>query len=532
MQINRYSPFFLRIVFFLALQPLLLNGQRPSPPVFGDLHVHSLLKPRTSGIPDPWPFWEHSCPQTAYDLVLNSAGSVPKYTQSDFESLINGNVRLACVSLTPLEHGMRHPVLFKNLEKLRNSYACMGGFTPDWEFFLDEEVNYFEELMEGLEMLAQLDGKPHYMNGDTAWFELIGSSEQLDRVLADPRRMAVVLSIEGAHSFGRGPSGEAYLSEEDHESELMENIEKLKGIRPVKEGGETFPHSICFVTLNHFMWNGLSGHAKTFFGAQAKVFDQSDGMESGVTPMGQRVIQKLLDKEQGRRILIDVKHMSMASRRWYYKYLEELAAKGDTVPIVASHVGVAQSSWEGLEEEKSRKKADKENWLSNLSISMFKEDIEAIYRSKGILGIMLDKYRIGGGLGKELVDGTRAGSRERRMAYVHLIVANMVAVVDVLKCKEAWNIIGIGSDFDGMISAMDTYDRATAFPQLRDDLLAYFSDPEDLFDLYSKRTVVKYMYDLPAESIVNKVMGGNLHAFFRRNLPPSARASEGETSQK
>ena len=118
------------------------------------------------------------------------------------------------------------------------------------------------------------------------------------------------------------------------------------------------------------------------------------------------------------------------------------------------------------------------------------------------------------------------------MAYVHLIVANMVAVVDVLKCEEAWNIIGIGSDFDGMISAMDTYDCATAFPQLRDDLLAYFSDPEDLFDLYSKRTVVKYMYDLPAESIVNKVMGGNLHAFFRRNLPHDKGASEGETSQK
>lgn len=514
------SPISLFILLFSCLPLCLFAQQEESqhPPAFGDLHVHSLLKPRTSGMNDPWSYWEHTCPETAYDMVLDQAGSVPKFTQSDFESLLAGNVRLACVSLTPLEYGMRHPKIFKDLEKLRNSYACMGGVTPDWGFFLDERVDYFAELMEGLNLLAEQDGRARVLGNDTSWFELIGSKAQLDRVLKDPRRVAVVLSIEGAHSFGSGPwQAEDNLA--DVEAEMMENIEVLKGIRPMEESGETFVHPICFVTLNHFMWNGLSGQAKTFFGAQAKVFDQSEGLDEGVTPMGARVIDKLLDEKSGRRILIDIKHMSLASRKWYYEQLRMRAAKGDTVPIVASHVGISGESWVGKEQEKERRKADRKSVLSQRSIALYREDIQEIFRSKGILGIMLDKYRIGGGLGKENVDGTRLGSSERRKTFVHLIAANMIAVVDVLRSSEAWNIISIGSDYDGMISAMEPYERASDFPRLREDLLDYFSHPEDLFGLYSKRTVIQYMYDLSPEEIVDKVMGENLYAFFHRNLP-------------
>jgi microsomal dipeptidase-like Zn-dependent dipeptidase len=272
------------------------------------------------------------------------------------------------------------------------------------------------------------------------------------------------------------------------------------------------------MTLNHFMWNGLSGHAKTFGQVEGYLLDQTEGMNAGVTPLGEKVIQRLLDMENGRRILIDVKHMGIEARKWYYAYLEQLRSKGDTVPVIATHVGISGQTWEGINVARNGNDENKVAWLNQAPISMFDEDIREIYATSGILGIMLDKYRCGGNLGNELVDESREGSVQRRKAYVHLLVANMLEVVDVLKCKEAWDIISLGSDFDGMINAMETYDQAIKLPTLRDDLISYFETPEDIFDLFPKRKVQRYMYGMSATEIVDKVMGGNLILFTERIL--------------
>lgn len=484
--------------------------------VYADFHVHSMLKPYYSGWNDIWEFKEHECPTEAYSIVLEKAGSVPKFTQSNFESLLLGNVRLAYLSLTPLEYEMRHPKIFHDLEKLRNSYACMAGVTPSWGFFLDKKVNYFDELMGSVEMLAKGHGQPYVVERDTFRYEVISSAAQLGRVLNNEQLLGVVLSIEGAHALGQGPLTEELIRSSFYEEEILENLEVLKGTRPYKRTGAYFPFPVCIMTLNHFMWNGLSGHAKTFGQVEGYFLDQSQGMNTGVTPLGEKVIAKMLDKESGRRILIDVKHMSIESRKWYYDYLRDLHLKGDTVPVVATHATVSGESWTTINPARNGNGQNKSSWLNQMPISMFDEDIVEIYLSRGMIGLMLDKYRVGGNKGNALVDESRAGSVQRRTAYVHLLVANMLEIVDVIKCKEAWDIISIGSDFDGMISAMETYDQAIKMPSLREDLLAYFNDPVDLFDLFPKRKVQRYMYGMSAEEIVDKVMGGNLVAFTER----------------
>ena len=95
-------------------------------PPFADLHCHSFLKPFYSGWGDPWEFHEHECPTTSYDMVLEKAGSVPKFTQSNFESMLLGNVKVAYLSLTPLEYEMRHPKIFRDLENCATA-------TPAWQ---------------------------------------------------------------------------------------------------------------------------------------------------------------------------------------------------------------------------------------------------------------------------------------------------------------------------------------------------------------------------------------------------------------
>jgi microsomal dipeptidase-like Zn-dependent dipeptidase len=327
-----------------------------------------------------------------------------------------------------------------------------------------------------------------------------------------------VVSIEGAHALGLGPLTPEILAMPEYQEEVLEHLDILKGAHPRNDRGEYLDYPVAVMTLNHFMWNGLSGHAKTFSQAMGYFIDQSEGMNTGVTAFGERVIKRMLDKEAGRRILVDVKHMGVESRRWYYDHLEALRLQGDTVPVVATHVGIAGSSWVGMNTERNGNDLNKSAWLNHAPISMFDEDIAQIHASKGILGLMLDKYRCGGDLGNELVDGSRVGSVQRRKAYIHLLVANMLEVVDVIQAPEAWDIISIGSDFDGMISAMEPYDQAIKLPTLRDDLIDFFKDPEDIFDLFPRRKVERYMYGLSPEALVDKVMGGNLLRFTRTML--------------
>ncbi len=496
-----------------------------------DLHCHSLLKPFYSGIDDPWAFWEHKCAPDAYDVVLEKAADIPKFTQGNFESMHLGNVRLVYACLSPLEYEMRHPKVFRDLGKLRNTYACMAGVSPDWEFFMDKKVDYFQELMGHMRLLMKGDQQRYVVGNDTLRYDVIGSANELRAVLADPKRLGVIVSIEGAHALGEGPLTPELLDSPDYQLQVLEHLDILKGIRPMDRAGNFLPFPVTVMSLNHFMWNGLGGHAKTFGQAFGLLLSQTEGINTGPTPLGERVVKSMLDREVGRRILVDVKHMSIASRTWYYGYLDSLRLLGDTVPVVATHVGIAGASWTTIDNPKAQQLIKTSEWLNQNDISLFDEDIHEIAKSNGILGIMLDKYRVGGTLGNAAVDDSRIGSQERRKTYLHLLVLNMMEVVDALQNEKAWDIIAIGSDFDGMISAMETYEQGMDMPSLRDDLVTYFEDPQDLWELYPRRKVQRYMFGLSATQIVDKVMGGNLIRFTERILEDRAlggNASMGE----
>lgn len=509
------TAFALALLLPLTL-PLTLGAQ--AQPVMADLHCHSLLKPYYSDMDDPWAFWEHACAPESYNIVLEKACDIPKFTQGNFESMVQGNVRVVFVSLSPLEYEMRHPKVFRDLAKLRNTYACMAGVSPDWDFFMAKKVDYFAELLGHMAMLRKGDGQPYLAGDDTLRYDVLSTSAELRAVLSDPQRLGVVVSIEGAHALGEGPLTPELLASPDYQLQVMEHLDVLKGAMPMDRMGNFLTFPVAVMSLNHFMWNGLGGHAKTFDPAFGFLCDQSEGLDGGPTQLGEQVVGRMLDRSVGRRILVDVKHMSLTSRRWYYGLLDSLQALGDTVPVVATHVGIAGESWAVIDNPKAHQGLKTTEWLNQNAISLFDEDIRKIAQTRGVLGIMLDKYRLGGPLGNAAVDDSHEGSQERRQAYIHLIVLNMLEVVDALQSRAAWDIIAIGSDFDGMISAMETYDQGIKLGSLREDLLAYFEDPKDLWDIYPRRKVQRYMYGLTATELVDKVMGGNLVAFTERML--------------
>lgn len=509
------------ILFLLMLPACSLFGQSNPRPVHGDLHLHPAIKPFNSRHLNDFGLWnyvEHDCPTENFAAVLSASEEVPKYTQSNFEALIRGNVRIAFVSLSPIEKEMRIPNIFKNPEKRTSTTHCIGGMEVTDEFFADIQVDYASDLWENIAWIMAGEGKTHKVDGRSCSYEVVRNAPHLQKIISDPNKIAVFLNIEGGHALGKSWENESGYTSQENRDYVMQNVRRLKGIDSVWAGGQSFQvPPVWFLTLNHFMWNGLSGHAKTFMPVQGLIFDQSAGLETGFTDLGKEVVAHLLSETEGRRVLVDVKHMSVASRKWYYDLIRALRVMGDTVPIIASHVGIAGTSWDSDEyDKKDSPGKNSDSWMHHWTISLAAEDIHEIHASGGVMGLMLDKYRICGKLAKEEILESPVGSRQRRLAYVKVIAANMLKVAEFVGEPSAWDIIAIGSDFDGMINAMENYSTSDRFPDLRRDLLAYFRSPEPIWEIYNATEVSALMYGLSPEDLVDKVMGRNLQEFALR----------------
>src|SRR5690606_11162602 len=78
------------------------------------------------------------------------------------------------------------------------------------------------------------------------------------------------------------------------------------------------------------------GHARSLRGPIGAVTDQEKGINSSFTPLGLDVLDILLDRNApGRRIYIDVKHMSAQARKEFYSL--RLTRYGSDFPIIMSH---------------------------------------------------------------------------------------------------------------------------------------------------------------------------------------------------
>lgn len=507
-----------------------LQAQQSTPPFnlksfpYADIHLHSAFKPfnsRNTGDYNIWEKLEHNCDGIMSSFFISQSKDVPKTSQCNFESLARGNVRLAYVSLTPLEKQTMDVNLLNTKKKGIGTLACISGIMLDKIVAKDESIDYYADLIENIFYLEKQAEAPYYIDGKPHTFEIIKTGSQLTEVLADPTKIAVLINVEGGHALGHSLEPNDISSTIAYENFLLGNIDRLKGIKPLSDASiKHLEYPIISLNINHFFWNGLAGHARTFSGAQNMVFGQNKGIDSGMTPLGEKAIKRLLDKSNGRRILIDIKHMSVAARQWYYGYLEELMQKGDTVAVVSSHASMAGCSWNNPEFLKKDNNAKlKNSYLYNWAISVTDEDVLMAYRTKGLLGLMLDKNKILGDLAKKAYDDIVPGSFARRKTATKIILMNFFAAVKTIGNKAAWDILCFGSDFDGMIIPFESYSKSAEFPDMAADLYDFFKNPSELFDFMSKDEVQKLMFDLTPEELIEKIMFKNAYEFTLRHLP-------------
>jgi microsomal dipeptidase-like Zn-dependent dipeptidase len=440
--------------------------------------------------------WHHDRP-TLLDKVVNFVAQLTKFRQSDFTSSRRGQVRLVVAALYPPERGF---------------FVNQLGTGPVGDVALDlatglghqriqaiqRQQDYFLDLVAEYEFLRSLDGQTVTLpSGEKARYRLCGTRATVEAALQEPNTVAVLLSIEGAHAFGCGldPTGRpADLAT------LQAHIRQVKA----------WPHCPLFITFAHHFFNELGGHAASLTGIVAKFTNQSLGLGTGLTELGRAVLRELLATTPGRRILVDVKHMSRLCRQQFYALLDAEFA-GQDIPVVASHGAVTGSD------------ADR-HLFWDFDINFYDEDLLRIARSGGLLGLQLDERRVGSPAALRKAKG----HLQRRKILFHWagLVWNQVQHVAELLDKHnlfAWGTLALGTDFDGIVDPINGYWTHEELPLLSDYLLKhahnYLTGSGNLsLTLAANRAV-------DAEEVVSRIMADNALAFLLKYLPASSAAN-------
>ncbi len=489
---------------------------------FADIHCHPTLHPfafYNSGRKIKNSLWWDNPPK---ERQRND--KYPEYFQSAMPALVRGNVRLIVASLYPLEQPWFDPSLLHTgtVTDLMAGMLTVHVPVKYVNKIQSPHYNYFEYLKKEYDFLVKDNGKVNEVDGKDVKYVLAGNSEDVLNHRDDASVIVVIPSIEGAHSLISGNAEDLFTGSYDFQ-QTIDNIISMKEW--------DFPP--FFITLSHHFYNGLGGHARTIpDGVASFLLKQTSGMNEPLNKRGEDVIDCLLGlnafEGNGRRILIDVKHLSVAGRMQFYEKIagyNQNRPEDERIPIVASHCGY--SGYHTLsdaiivpdtEPSKYKRSETFNPWSNNLC----DEDVVEIFRSGGLIGLNMDQRILSG---QDVIEDSKDFSKKQIIEndeqvvrfwaeqVAHNILGMVKAVVNSDKVSEpdkvrAWNMISIGSDFDGMINPVDSFIVADEFKDLRSALTKYMPELPD-FDLCAQ--------GLSIDEILDKVMYENAVEFVIRN---------------
>lgn len=418
---------------------------------YADLHCHPNLKSyghsfdrgKSSPRSDAW----HGSPPKFFSKLLNVLLGLTRFNQSDLTTMSHGGAKLVFVSLYPFEKGF-----FINaaggggLSAFLSNLITGIGFNrirdiqTHCDYFVDLEKEYFHFL--GTKRQASI-------SGNLKGWRPVESESDLRGGIDEPNNILVCFSIEGAHVFNTGLKS---FGRTASESEVLENVRRVKNWR----------YPPVYITFAHNFFNDLCGHARSLEPIE-KFVDQSQGLDAGFTPLGYRVLEELLSNENGRPILIDLKHMSLRSRKEYFDFVTKNS--NNLPPTLVSHGAVNGMTWgEG-------KGTDNSEDFYRSDINFYDEEIEYIGASGGLFAVQFDARRIARFdlVKKRWGDLFGEDDMERAVNAIWLQLKHIAIVLD-RKDLFGWGSTCIGSDYDGTIDPLPGVWTAAQFPRLSDGI--------------------------------------------------------------
>jgi microsomal dipeptidase-like Zn-dependent dipeptidase len=417
---------------------------------FADLHCHSSILPFSYSFAPKQPhprrdIWHTHQVNLLRKCVKWSAGFA-WFSQADLSSMAKGNMRLAIVALIPPE---KH-FLFNIFGHGRLSAALCNFFTGiDYHRVrqMQQERDYFQELCDEYRFILESSRERPVGESVHRW-RPASNGKEVAEILKTDEDIAVLFSIEGGHVFN---SGLGKFGKATEEEEILGNVQKLKN----------WEYPPVYITFTHIFYNDLCGHACSL-SYLPRFVDQGEKIGDGISPLGEKVIHALLADKP---VYIDLKHMSMESRRQYYGLIQ--ANYNRLVPLIASHGAVT-----GVKTDGSSTLPAADGLFNASEINFFDDEIVQIARSGGLFGVQLDTHRIASN--QLLRQAARVKNPQKALPFSAQLVWHQIRhVAEVLDHHGlfAWGTASIGSDFDGFIDPLEGIFTMEDLPKLREPLL-------------------------------------------------------------
>lgn len=291
---------------------------------------------------------------------------------------------------------------FKMLEKGGVKVLWSSLHVPEPNYFRNPPIRLLAHLTQGgrrllklsswdclLAMMAKME-RQVARAGDR--FEVARSNAELDRIRA-AGKTAIVHTVEGGHVLGAG------LDQADLDGRLA-RLDRLA------ECG------VASLTLAHLFPNDLAGHAEGIPDDHHKVLfwklDTGVEPKRGLTTKGEAVVERMAKL----RMIPDVTHCTPASRAKVYELV------GDSIPIIASHIGVKS--------------------MNGVDYNLAESDVGAIRASGGVVGVIFMPYWL-----DDSNPGPGLDAIWRTMEQVNAWSGGH------------WQHVAIGTDFDGFTDPPD-----------------------------------------------------------------------------
>ncbi|WP_350289589.1 hypothetical protein [uncultured Croceitalea sp.] len=542
--------------------------------IIADLHTHSTLKPTfNTALTNIWENHENPHPKNflyffnilRQTLFKDFYRTLATYSQSNLERCADGNVRLLVFSVYPIERQyinrksfgsyllyvlIKLPKGFPIKAVLKKKKVLVSGLIKTFIGLSDEKinsiwkeqssrsnyVNYYSDYKKELEYLIKPKHtspvNEEYSNNS---FKLVKNYKEYLQNKADNKSISGILSVEGIHSFGEYKL--RHLFRRKHLGKLRRrerNRLKDKMIANLLEVKNS-EYPPFFITMAHHYNNLIVGHSKTFSFPMNLFFIQKKGRNRGLTQFGNEIISKyLLNKENGKRILIDIKHLSIKARKSFFELIDTYNLKNnENIPIISSHAAVSgirkMSDYRGLMINKA---LDKNSFVSLWDVNHTNEEIVKIYRSDGIIGLLMHDGRMPGKIFKKIFKATKKIEfKEERikvqnLLHKQLFLTNVYHIVQVIYeelGENGWKIISLGTDNDGIVDPFDNYNKADLLPKFKKDLIGFLNDygfsldPKYyILDLYGENKYLspEKVLELNQNQSIEKL----IHGLFYKNL--------------
>lgn len=439
--------------------------------MYFDLHCHpsfkSFLSNRDQSMRSSC--WENF----TFDISLGILNS-----QSSLDQMKKGKIKLAVAVLYGLEWGFARTGIIK----------LAAGLSPNIQ---KRFIQAIERKDYGYNELMHSEYRHLVMStNDPASDEVVIVNNIQTDFNANDDKLHLILAVEGGHNFY------------DDKQIVLDPQIVIQNLRFFKDPSNP---RLLYVTLTHISKSEYCTHA---FGMKMINHPVFYPEKKGITALGKNFIREALSTTNGRRILIDIKHMSLIARLEFYKMRN---AEFPDAPIMASHMGVNGVSYMKKPIKKVKENHDKncvdvsyyrslgvlDTYFNPWSINLYDEDIIEIAKSGGLIGMSLDQRILGvGNVSKELFspEEVETGNfaeikktkyhkldydllnrpSEKRKWHMRHLCNNIIHIVKIghqAIGDDIWNHICIGSDLDGLINTIDSFKSSEDYPNLFGDMV-------------------------------------------------------------